>query len=289
MATVSGGLHRLGQVSRITMQAGNASWEYRRSTHRKWAATIDDIEFLFDYWSMTVNSLRPVDDGASTRSERIHELQQRVHRMQGTTASHPLPTVPALTELVQLRTGASYAVDRPVLAMALMAGPSAAGSWSAVIGAGDFGVEAAAELGVDLERTVLVTDPGDAWLEATAALADVMSVIVVRTPEAVTQHQASRLAARLRKRDAMLVAVGDWPRADARLSIQRSSWSGIGRGHGRLTGHRAELLAELRTGQRRMAELWLPGPGEDRWGNQEIRAIDPDAEQPDRLSVVRAG
>lgn len=207
---------------------------------------------------MTVNALRPVDDGADTRAERIHELQQRMHRMQGTTASQPLPTVPALAELVQLRTGASYAVDRPLLAMALMAGPSAAGSWAAVVGAGDFGVEAAAELGVDLDRTILVDDPGQGWLEVVAALIDVMPMIVVRPPDAITARQASRLAARLRKRDGLLIALGDWPHAEARLSIQRSSWSGIGRGHGRLTGHRVELLAELRTGQHRRGDLWLP-------------------------------
>lgn len=230
---------------------------------------------------MAINSLRPVGDGgADARAERIHELQQRVHRMQGSTASQPLPTVPALAELVQLHTGASYAVDRPVLAMALMAGPSAAGSWSAVVGAGEFGVEAAAELGVDLDRTILVADPGQAWLEVVAALIDVMPMVVVRPPEAVTTHQASRLAARLRKRDGMLIALGDWPHAEARLSIHKSSWSGLGRGHGRLTGHRAELLAELRTGQRRTAELWLPSLAQgDGQGRQESS---------DQLCVVRA-
>lgn len=244
---------------------------------------------------MTISSLPGPGDGAAVRSERIQELQQRVHRMQGTTASHPLPTVPGIAELVRLRTGASYAVDRPALAMTLMAGPSAAGSWSAVIGVGDFGLEAAAELGVDLDRTILVADPGQAWLEVVAALVDVLPVVVVRPPEGVGQQQAARLSARLRQRDAMLIALGDWPRAEARLSIRRSSWSGIGRGHGRLTGHRVEVLAELHTKQRRMAELWLPSfdqsaANDQRDGeNQTIRAVDPDAGQSEGLHAVRAG
>lgn len=249
---------------------------------------------------MTVTSLHSSGNGAvarsgSARSERIHELRQRVQRMQGTTASHPLPTVPALTDLVRLRTGTSYAVDRPALAMALMAGPSAAGAWSAVVGVGDFGVEAAAELGVDLERTVFVADPGDAWLEATAALIDVLPVVVVRPPGAVSQQQAARLAARLRKRDAMLVAVGDWPRADARLRVCRSHWTGAGRGNGRLTGHRITVLAELHTKQRRTADLWLPGLGssdgdsQQEEGGQGTGDIDPEASGFGDLSIVRAG
>ena len=62
-------------------------------------------------------------------------------------------------------TGGSYTVDSASLALALLAGPSAAGGWCGVVGVGDFGVEAAQALGVDLDRTVLVPDPGDQWLE----------------------------------------------------------------------------------------------------------------------------
>ena len=58
----------------------------------------------------------------------------------------------------------------PTLALALMAGPSRAGSWCAVVGVTDFGVEAASALGVDLARTVVVPEPGEQWLEVTAAL-----------------------------------------------------------------------------------------------------------------------
>lgn len=249
---------------------------------------LDQIEPVFEYGGMSVTSLSATRNAAQSRSAEqkladIQELRQRVHRMQGTATSQPLPTHPALSGLVRLRTGASYAVDRPALAMALMAGPSGAGAWSAVIGVTDFGLEAAAEAGVDLERTVLVPEPGEAWLEVTAALIDVLQVVVVRPPASVGQHQAARLASRLRQRDAVLVAVGDWPRAEARLGIHRSEWTGIGRGHGRLTGHRARVTAELHTGQIREAELWLPGV------DSRIRAVEAPEEQDGGLYVVQAG
>jgi hypothetical protein len=157
-----------------------------------------------------------------------------------------------------------------------------------VIGVPDFGLEAAAGIGVDLDRTVLVPEPGDAWLEVTAALADVLQVVVVRPPGKVTQHQAARLSSRLRQRDAVLIAVGDWPRAEARLWIEGSTWTGIGRGHGRLTGHRASIIAESHSGQRQHAEVWLPAI------DQQIRPAEQEVEpqsgqETDDLYVVRAG
>jgi hypothetical protein len=212
----------------------------------------------------------------------IQELRQKMHRMQGTAVSQPVPTAPALGRLIRLRTGVSYAVDRPALAMLAMAGPSGAGAWSAVIGMTDFGLEAAAELGVDLERTVLVPEPGDAWLEVAAALIDVLSVIVIRPPGRVTQHQAARLSSRLRQHDAMLIAVGDWPRTEARLSVRGSQWTGIGRGHGRLTGQHTEVVAELASGQLRRSELWRSGDGTSA-PDPQLTAAEP------RLYAVGAG
>src|SRR6187455_963660 len=104
-------------------------------------------------------------------------------RLEAGTTAPPLETHPALAGLVQLRAGASYSVDSATLALALMAGPSRAGGWCAVVGVLDFGAEAAAALGVDLDRTVLVPDPGEQWLEVTAALVDVATVVLVQPAE----------------------------------------------------------------------------------------------------------
>jgi len=213
---------------------------------------------LFDYGLVTVTSALP----------RIQELQERVHRMQGTALSRPLETVPALAELLQLRTGGIYGVDCPSLAMALMAGPSRAGAWSAVVGAADFGLEAAAEYGVDLERTILVPDPGEQWLSVVAGLIDVTTVVVVRPPARVTEHQAARLASRLRQRDAVLIAWGDWPRSDARLAVRTSSWAGLGRGHGHLTGRQVTVTVRKSAAPPREATMWLPD------ADQQVRLVD---------------
>jgi hypothetical protein len=207
---------------------------------------------MFDYGRVT----------AMATAERIEELQQRVHRMQGTASSRPLPTLPALLPVVQLRSGTSYATDSPLLAMMMLAGPSQAGAWAAVVGVPDFGLEAASALGVVLERTVVVPEPGAAWLTVTGALAEVMGVVVVRPPAAVPPAQVERLSARLRQRDSTLIALTggsrDWPRPEARLSLQTSGWSGIGRGHGHLAARRAVVTAE-RGGRLRRTELWLAG------------------------------
>lgn len=174
----------------------------------------------------------------------------------------PVPTHPALAGLLQLRTGGAYEVDRASLGMALLAAPSSEGAWSAVIGAADFGIEAAAELGVDLTRTVLVPDPGEHWVEATAALVDVVSVVLLRPPaevrDRVTERTASRLAARLRKRSAALIVWGTWPGAEARISIESSVWVGAEDGHGRLRSRKVVLGVRHGSAPVRLAELWFP-------------------------------
>ena len=173
----------------------------------------------------------------------------------------PLETHPALAGLVQLRAGGSYGVDSADLALALMAGPSSAGGWCAVVGVADFGAEAAAALGVDLNRTVLVPDPGEQWLEVTAALVDVATVVVVRPSGRVTEQVAEKLGARLRLRSAALVAWGDWPRCEVRLTTLEPSWSGVGEGHGHLRARR--ILVEAHRGSggsvpSRRGALWFP-------------------------------
>src|SRR4051794_41956657 len=59
-----------------------------------------------------------------------------------------------------LRAGASYSIlGSTTLAMALLSGPSAAGSWCAVVGVPEFGAQAALAQGIDLERLGLVPRP----------------------------------------------------------------------------------------------------------------------------------
>lgn len=196
--------------------------------------------------------------------DTIAQLRSRMAGMQDGMPRLPLETHPALAGLVRLRAGGSYAVDSASLALALMAGPSSAGGWCAAVGMPDFGAEAARELGVDLERTVLVPDPGDQWLEVTSALVDVVTLVLVRPQGRVTERVAELLGARLRKRSAALVALvgpgGDWPRAEVRLTTREPVWSGIGAGHGHLRARR--ILVEARRGSAppRRGALWFPAP-----------------------------
>lgn len=199
---------------------------------------------------------------AGTAADTIAQLRDRMARMHDGVPRLALETHPALAGLVQLRAGDSYAVDCASLALALMAGPSRAGGWCAVVGVGDFGAEAAYALGVDLGRTVLVPDPGDQWLEVTAALVDVATVVVVSPPGRVTEQIADRLAARLRKRSAALVAQertpGDWPRCEVRLTTREPAWSGAGAGHGHLRSRRLVVEAQRGTAPPRRGALWFP-------------------------------
>jgi len=192
----------------------------------------------------------------------VHQLRERIRGMQDGVPRLPVPTHPALAELLQLRTGGAYEVDSASLAMTLLSAPSAEGSWAAVIGADDFGVEAAAELGVDLTRTVLVPDPGEHWLEATAALVDVVSVVLLRPPPGVDERTAGRIGARLRKRSAILIAWGRWPGAEARLSVESSAWAGTDQGHGRIKQRRVVVSVARGSAPARRVELELvPGSG----------------------------
>ncbi|CAI9407340.1 hypothetical protein [Nocardioides sp. T2.26MG-1] len=199
---------------------------------------------------------------ADTAADTIAQLRSRMARMHDGVPGRALETHPALAGLVQLRAGSSYAVDSASLALALMAGPSATGSWCAVVGVGDFGAEAASALGIDLDRTVLVPEPGDQWIEVTAALVDVVTLVVVRPPGRVPEQVAGKLAARLRKRSVALVAQeatpGDWPRCEVRLTTREPAWTGVGRGDGHLRSRRLLVEAQRGTAPPRRGALWFP-------------------------------
>ncbi len=222
---------------------------------------------------------------SEAQSEVVRELQARIRGMQRTTLdTRALPTHPALAELLPggaLAAGGVYAVENSTtLALGLLQGPSAAGAWCAVVGVPDLGVDAAAGLGIDLDRLVLVPHPGAQWLSVVSALVDVVSVVLVRPPapgaggatSRVGDAAASKLASRLRQRQAVLVSLGDWPRSDARLTVSESNWAGIGAGFGRLTARQVTVSSASRSwaGRARSRRLWLPDP-DQRVGAVEAR------------------
>ncbi len=189
----------------------------------------------------------------------LEQLRERVALMEQKQALQPVPTLPGLADIVPMQAGATYAVDSASLALALAAGASRAGEWVGFAGCRDFGAEAAAELGIELSRTVLVPDPGEHWLEVTAALVDVLRVVVLRPPASVTERAAGVLDSRLRTRSAVLVVHGDWPRAEARLSVEQSTWFGPTAGPGQLEERRALVAVHRGARPPQRADLTWPG------------------------------
>lgn len=188
----------------------------------------------------------------------VEGLREKIRHLEGGTARPTVPVHPALEGLVRLRPGASYAVDSASLALAMAAGASAAGEWVGFAGWPDFGAEAAAQWGIDLGRTVLVPDPGEHWLEVTAALVDVLRVVVLAPTGTVDAKSASIIEARLRTRSAVLVAWGEWPRAEARLSAEATLWTGVDRGHGRLRERQVRVAVRQGARPPRRADLRFP-------------------------------
>ncbi len=170
--------------------------------------------------------------------------------------------------LVRGSTTATAGVAATSLGLALAGPTTATGRWVAVVGLPRLGLVAAAELGVDLERVLLVADPGpEAWAPTVAALLDAVELVLVRPPRPVTPTVQRRLLARARDRGSALIQVGGhagaWAQApDLVVSSSAPVWTGLGQGHGRLEGRQVAVAVSGRRGadRPRTARLWLPGP-----------------------------
>jgi hypothetical protein len=174
-----------------------------------------------------------------------------------------LPVHPALAELLPgggLRAGSAYTIAPSTsLLLSLLARPSREGAWCAAVGMPELGAEAAAGLGVALERLVLVPEPGSRWLAVAATLAEVMPVVAVRPAGAVSDAEASRFMARLRDRGASLLVQGIWPQAEAALQIVDSQWDGLGDGYGYLSSRTVTIAVQSRRSPvPRRVRLMLP-------------------------------
>ena len=158
-----------------------------------------------------------------------------------------------------------------VLALALAAGPSEAGSWVAVVGMPDLGLVAAAEAGINLERFALVPYPAGrrpgvgagphtpeepglgcpggktTWADVVASLIGGFDVVLARPPVHLKPGVARRLVARARERQMVLVGVGGWPEgASMRIDARVTAWAGLGAGLDGGAGHLAAIHRDLR-------------------------------------------
>jgi hypothetical protein len=177
----------------------------------------------------------------------------------------PLPVLTVLEELLPggLPRGTVAAVGRwNLLCLALAAGASAAGAWCAVTGIPQLGVAAAAGVGLDPDRMLVVPDPGAGWPQVVISLLDGCELVLLRPPDRPSAGVRRRLEASLRRCGGVLVVAGDWEGAQARLFVARQEWAGIGTGHGRLRARRVQVVADGRgaAARPRSRWLWLPGP-----------------------------
>lgn len=208
---------------------------------------------------------------SETRSVR-DELQARIHSMQSPDIEGArLPLLPALSGLLPggLRAGAAYSVmGSTTLALAMMSAASQTGSWCAAIGLPHIGTEAAASLGIALDRLALIPYPDQHWAEVVAALSEVAAVVVTGPPPLFSSTERARLHAKLRQRDTALVTLGPWPQADATFRVENPGWRGLGSGYGLLERHEMIVSIEAkRAGRIRHVNISLDaltsgGPGQ---------------------------
>ena len=151
------------------------------------------------------------------------------------------------------------------LAMAMWAEALGAEGWLAVVGVPDLNLVAAAELGVRLDRVLVVETPGGSqWATVVAALLEAVDVVAVAPTANVGRREARRLVARAREQESLLFHLDGgigWPEAadivlsvepnDARtIGIDESDgWTGLGWGHGHLRSRSATVIANGRRSQ----------------------------------------
>lgn len=161
-------------------------------------------------------------------------------------------------------------------ALGLVAGVTGAGSWAAIVGLPSIGVQAAAAIGVSLDRTVFVRQPGQDRVADTArkdprsdigsalsALIDGIDLVVVsrRVLAALSSSFVRRLQSRAQSKGSVLLVIGEpaSTSVDIRLAAHTVHWEGVGEGYGHL---RRRLVAVEMDGRRcprpRRHTVWLP-------------------------------
>jgi len=133
------------------------------------------------------------------------------------------------------------------LLLALVAAAQAEG-WVGLAALPDVGLQAAAEAGLALDRTLLVPRPGPEAASVVGALVDGVDVLAVGDCRALNARDRRLLSARLRSRGAVLLSTAHWPGADVVLRAGEARATGLGRGWGRVTGTELTVHGRARSG-----------------------------------------
>lgn len=175
---------------------------------------------------------------------------------------HPLVRGPGLQRGISLSVqGSSGALS---LSFSLLAEATRQGAWVAVVGGSWLGLGAIVELGIPIERLVLIEEVAPSlWSSVVAALLDGFDIVVSAHPGRVGARDSRQLVARTRERSAVLVRVGgpSWAdAADLRFDVAPADWGGIGAGHGHVQSRLVSVASTGRRGATRPRRhlLWLP-------------------------------
>ena len=230
---------------------------------------------------------------AESQVDRRARLRLVADRVAPLALAHQrtLPLLPAVSDLFvggSLQRGLTVAVNgigATSMALVLAAGPSQAGSWTALVGTEELGLAAVAEAGIALER-LLVVGPVDASTNAgvVAALIGAVDVVLVGSGLRFRPADLRRLSARLRESGSVLIQIGSsqtgssqtgssqigssqiesskGPGVDVGVRVMTSQWSGLGDGHGLLRSRKVEVQTQGRGAatRARAVSLLLPGP-----------------------------
>ncbi len=189
----------------------------------------------------------------------------------GTVADH-LPVPAALAGFFPpagLRRGSVVqAGGSSSLLLALLAAAQGEG-WVALAALPDIGLQAAADAGLSLERSLLVPRPGPEAASVVGALVDGVDVLAVGDCRALSARDRRLLSARLRSRGAVLLSTAHWPGADVVLRAGETRTEGLGRGWGRVAAGEMTVHGRGRNG--------IAGRVRVRLGAGGLGALDDDA------------
>lgn len=164
------------------------------------------------------------------------------------------------------------------IASAVVRDAIVAGSWMAVVDVDTFGADAAAELGIPLERVVRIQSAPESesqlehrglehrWVDVMGAAVDGFDIVVTRVPDGLCgDHRPAsvrKLASRLVQRGAVVVTIGEAGvlACDVDLATGRTVWEGLDDGAGHLRRRHISVVAGgRRIPGRRSCQLTLTG------------------------------
>ncbi len=151
------------------------------------------------------------------------------------------------------------------LAIAASASAVALGSWIAVLGVDDLGVEAVADAGLPLERLVRVRPGADgvrAWADLCLAALDGFELLLTCPPGRVPAPLATAIRRRLRSRAGCLLVIGDPRGLEVDVDLSSATRPGRASDPAQVVSSigSIEVRASGRTGAPRgVASVSLPG------------------------------